>query len=175
MPAQNLVLYAQYQNPAIIVGQVGPAGGMIFYDQGGIVNGWQYLETSLSDQAGANVQEWSNITATLGTTGTVIGDGLANTAAIIGQAGHTSSAALLCDAYSQAGYNDWYLPSMDELNWMYSNLHLSGLGNFAAEYYWCSSESATVTYAWRLHFNTGATTETIKTDIISRVRAIRRF
>jgi hypothetical protein len=41
--------------------------------------------------------EWSNITnLAVGTTGTAVGNGLANTNAIIGQVGHTTSAALLC-------------------------------------------------------------------------------
>ncbi|MFA6505781.1 MAG: InlB B-repeat-containing protein [Treponemataceae bacterium] len=174
--AANVILYAQYQNPAVIVGQVGPANGLVFYDQGSILNGWRYLESSMSDQAFAGMQVWSNTTVTLGTTLPGIGEGLANTMAIIGQAGHATSAALLCDNYISV-LADWYLPSLDELNWMLVNLHQAAppLGGFAPEYYWASTESATVTYAWRQHFNTTAQTEVVKTDNIARVRAIRRF
>lgn len=68
---------------------VGPSGGLIFWKSGN-----DYLEAAPSDQSHA----WSNITNTaIGTTGTAIGTGQANTTAIIGQAGHTDSAAKLCN------------------------------------------------------------------------------
>jgi uncharacterized protein (TIGR02145 family) len=69
---------------------VGPAGGYIFYK-----NGNQYLECAPSDQSVSSA--WSNITnVAIGTTGTAVGTGSANTTAIIGQAGETSSAARIC-------------------------------------------------------------------------------
>jgi len=70
---------------------VGPAGGWIFWKSGN-----DYLEAAPTDQSIA--QAWSNITnVAIGITGTAIGTGQANTTAIIGQAGHTDSAAKLCD------------------------------------------------------------------------------
>lgn len=70
---------------------VGPAGGWIFYK-----NGNNYLEAASSDQSA--IAHFSNITnQAIGTTGTAIGTGQANTTAIINQAGHTNSAAKLCD------------------------------------------------------------------------------
>jgi hypothetical protein len=74
---------------------IGPAGGWIFniVDLGDSL--YSYLEaapTDLSDN------QWSNIPGQLiGTTGTAIGTGQANTMAIIGQAGHTDSAAKDCN------------------------------------------------------------------------------
>jgi hypothetical protein len=69
---------------------VGPAGGFIFWKSGD-----DYLEASPADQVSGNV--WSNITNLTVGTGTAIGTGQANTTAIIGQIGHTTSAAKLCD------------------------------------------------------------------------------
>lgn len=75
------------------VGDIGPAGGYIFYKSGTTCyEGGRYRV--------AVVTPWSNVTSTLiGTTGTDIGDGKDNTAAIIAQSGHTTSAANL--AYTQ--------------------------------------------------------------------------
>lgn len=72
---------------------IGPRGGLIFY-----IDDTTYYEAASSDQ-GTN-EAWSNITAIeIGITaqGTAIGTGQANTNAIIAQAGHTNSAAKLCD------------------------------------------------------------------------------
>lgn len=68
---------------------VGPAGGWIFYK-----NGNDYLEAAPYD---CDYSVWSNIQDTaVGTTGTAIGTGNANTGAIISQGGHVTSAAKLC-------------------------------------------------------------------------------
>jgi hypothetical protein len=70
---------------------VGPAGGYIFWKSGN-----DYLELAPTDTAEAVA--WSNIdNAVCGASGTAIGTGQANTLAIIGQAGHTDSAAKLCN------------------------------------------------------------------------------
>jgi hypothetical protein len=71
----------------------GPAGGLIFYKLGN-----NYQEASPTDLS--TNQRWSNIhDVAIGVTaeGTAIGTGQANTLAIIGQTGHTTSAAKLCD------------------------------------------------------------------------------
>ncbi|MDR0644085.1 MAG: DUF1566 domain-containing protein [Treponema sp.] len=49
----------------------------------------------------------------------------------------------LCEEYALNGYDDWYLPTIQELKWMYYNLHKKGMGNFkssGSDYYWFSSE-----------------------------------
>jgi hypothetical protein len=74
-----------------------------------------------------------------GTSGAV-GTGQANTTAILSACSTPGIAARLCDEYVFNGYDDWYLPSLGELQLCYNNLYLNGVGNFAGYwYYWSSS------------------------------------
>jgi hypothetical protein len=111
------------------------AGGYVFYNDGNSGG----LVAAKVDQS--TTQIWSNITNVLVTTGTAIGTGQANTIAIIGQTGHTTSAAKLCYDYDDGTYSDWFLPSKDEMNLVYLNLIARGTGNFASMFYWTSSEN----------------------------------
>lgn len=87
---------------------VGPGGGWIFY-----IDGTTYYEVSQSD---LTTSAWSNITSTLiGGTGEAIGDGEQNTQDIINQAGHTASAAKLCDDLSST--TGTYLSVTVESEW----------------------------------------------------------
>jgi hypothetical protein len=74
----------------------GPAGGWIITSTDNGDGTHTYYEAAPSDISIS--QAWSNIiNASSGATGKLQGTGLANTAAIIGQAGHTDSAAKLCN------------------------------------------------------------------------------
>ena len=48
-------------------------------------------------------------------------DGLSNSLAIASQPGHTNSYAALCLNSNQGGFNDWYMPSIEELNILWQN------------------------------------------------------
>lgn len=53
----------------------------------------------------------------------------------------SSYAARLCKELSYKTFDDWFLPSLEELNLMYVNLHKNDLGSFAdTVIYWSSSE-----------------------------------
>lgn len=71
------------------------------------------------------------------------------------------------------GFKDWFLPSKDELNLMYKNLHKEGIGGFADDDYWSSSEGSAFN-AWKQYFNNGIQYLTNK-DFNLRVRAARMF
>ena len=72
-------------------------------------------------------------------------------------------------------FNDWFLPSMDELNEMYTNLHLFGLGNFELVlWYWTSYENDANT-AWIQSFATGAQGFALKVNTGYVIRACRSF
>jgi hypothetical protein len=108
-------------------------------------------------------------------------DGLANTNAIVAQAGvGTDYAAGLCKAYNAGGFNDWYLPAAWELNQCYNaainvNEVLDNTNGFQPSYYWSSTEDLNTT-AWNEGFSYGGSTSNyIFKNNSYAVRAVRRF
>ena len=71
---------------------------------------------------------------------TVIGTGQQNTIAILAACPTKGIAAEVCASSTLGGYNDWFLPSKNELAAMFWNLHKKGLGGFGNSRYWSSSE-----------------------------------
>ena len=142
-------------------------GGIIAYIDG---SGQHGLIAATADQSTA---EWSNIhNSSVGSTGTLIGTGQANTTAIVHQSGFTGGAAKLCTDLVVGGiYSDWYLPSKDELAQLY--LNKDTIGSFVSGGYWSSSETAANT-AWAQGFNDGSWVSSAKTSVIN-VRAVRSF
>ena len=172
------------------IGDTGPAGGLVFYDKGFYSNGWRYLEVAPAD-IGSFVygyyrpdKENNNVVGTAA----AIGSGRCNTERLVkymdidGKAYSQSSgeavaeyASWKCLDYSCGGYDDWFLPSRDELNLMYKNLHKQGLGSFAyGNYYWSSSESS-AGYAWVQNFGNGALDDHGDRFNGCRVRPVRAF
>jgi hypothetical protein len=156
-------------------------GGVVFWvDE----TGEHGLIVSMVDVSTATA--WSNITSALD--GTNDWDGASNTTAIIGQTGHTSSAAKYCDDYTNADYgtgvfSDWYLPSRTELKLVWNNLYeihkaIISDGNSSTkplqpEVYWSSTEVVPFN-AYTILFTSGSISSLSK--INSRMaRAIRAF
>jgi len=121
-------------------------GGVVFYtwkDAQGTEHG---LVVSIKNQSDSCV--WSNVLDTIGASARSRYDGKSNTAAIISQPGHTTSAALLCKTYSAGGFNDWYLPTLQELGVLYLNIpavnltlaSIAGATQFNNFIYWSSIE-----------------------------------
>ena len=114
-----------------------------------------------------------------GADGTAIGTGNQNTADILAGCSETNIAAYLCDTLTLGGYNDWFLPSKDELNKLYQNIgqgNALGLGNvgvFASYGYWSSTESDG-SNAWGQGFDYGNQFDFNKL-IGANVRAVRAF
>ena len=78
-----------------------------------------------------------------------------------------------CEELSLNGYDDWFLPSKDELNLMYENLHKKGLGGFTDYNYWSSSESNN-NGVWFQRFESGNQDFSVKYGYYM-VRAVRAF
>jgi len=180
MPNMNLTLYAQWS----ALRAIGPAGGLIFYDAGSIQSWGRYLEAAPSDQSTGHVwiEGGSTQTTLNGNTSTAIGTGQANSDYIIAQTGHTGSAAKVCLDYIYGIYDDWFLPSYDELLQMYWILQYEGVGGFANEAYWSSSEDDE-RRAFGVDFANGSSGSidksygegTIYPYFLFRVRAVRAF
>jgi hypothetical protein len=137
------------------IGDFGPAGGRIIYDKGSFSNGWRYLEAApLETEFSA---EWGGYEKNVVDTSNEVGFGKRNTQRIIeqlAQSGETGRAAQLCASLNFDGFNDWFLPSRDELRLMfycnytrYLGTDQSGqrlqnvpIGLSSDTYYWSSSQ-----------------------------------
>ena len=161
-----------------LVGNVGPAGGVVFYDKGGYSDGWRYLEAAWSDQSDGIA--WGPLETSVGGTGTGIGDGKSNSETIVAALGSGTYAARLCHDLELGGYDDWFLPSRDELDLMYPHLELIGGfpimdGTVYAGTYWSSSESSK-NAAWHEYIHSGELQNMgFGKDAPFKVRAIRAF
>ncbi|PKL13042.1 MAG: hypothetical protein CVV52_07635 [Spirochaetae bacterium HGW-Spirochaetae-8] len=182
-----------------VAGDTGPAGGLVFYDKGSVSDGWRYLEAAPTDIAvsGTYIFGYSRTDSTssattvlIGATATAIGTGQANTTALVNAMGSnayevlfafqsTSTtanyAARLCDIHVVGTFEDWFLPSIDELNSMYTNLKSNGLGDFTTTgFYWSSSEFAAGSASVKL-FNVNGTQQNNDKSSPGHVRPIRSF
>jgi hypothetical protein len=205
------------------VGQAGPGGGIIFYVASTPfacgptrAAACTYLEAAPSGWNTGNDPDrtWANTTYQTTTvnnstspetaTATAIGWGYRNTRAIIlqGNSDTATSAAALADSHtvtvSGVAYDDWYLPSKDELNQMCKwqrgitgadlttlttvctggslNSATNGASSagFVGSIYWSSSEYS-AGYAWTQSFQDGVQALDAAKSIANYVRPVRAF
>ena len=156
-------------------------GGVVFYvwkDAQGQEHGLIVDKVDLSTG-----QAWSNITdIEIGPSAQSIWDGLSNSNAIVSQPGHIVSAAALCLNSTNGGQTDWYLPSVQELNMLWSNYfavartlsHITEAALLQYTFYWSSSEYYG-NYAWSFYFNNGYADFGNGKGSTNYVRAVRAF
>ena len=106
-----------------------------------------------------------------GGTGTDIGTGQANTAAMLASAAAYDWAVSFCTNFISGGFDDWFMPSLAELQAMWTYRY--NIGYFANSTYWSSSETAW-NKAWLVSFNDGIGHNFLKNNTAS-VRPIRAF
>jgi TolB-like protein len=186
-PQAVFLLTGQGAQPVVYrIGNFGPAGGIIFYDKGVFSNGWRYLEAAPVEiefmatwgvsWEGHYGDELFNLFYVDGTM-VEVGFGKRNTQLImehLNQKGESGRAAQLCVSLNFDGFNDWFLPSKDELDLMYKNLKQKGLGSFGGNLYWSSSQLGIDDYVWYQNFDDGSQSGFLKNHFNS-VRAIRAF
>jgi hypothetical protein len=102
------------------------------------------LVCALEDQS-AGIQWYNGTHVRTNAKNITIGTGAVNTTRIIEKQGVTETdyAAGLARAYSGGGYDDWFLPSKNELNEMHKNRDvLEATVGFSvfSDYYWSSTE-----------------------------------
>jgi hypothetical protein len=150
------------------------AGGLIFNLDTLDIYPFDGLVAAHSDQHPS--EQWFNGTyMTTNAIGTAIGTGQSNTDSIVTYQGIGYYAAYICDTLTLNGYDDWFLPSKDELNLIYQNLYLNGFGDFFNNLFWSSSENeSNIGYAWRQNFLNGSQNLYDKGHLLS-VRATRKF
>ena len=167
----------QPNTQAFRIGDTGPAGGIIFYDKGNNSDGWRYLEVSPSttDRVDQNV---FSATAIYGqVSNRSVGAGLNNTRMYIERLHRNNVPANTALHYSNNlihnGFNDWFLPSIEELRLMYNNLRNNSSAGFLPRKYWsstCNSQGS----ALFIDFSNGQETLGDWSGTM-RIRAIRRF
>jgi uncharacterized repeat protein (TIGR02543 family) len=168
----NITVYAYWTPKPYNVGDVGPAGGIIFYDKGFYSDGWRYFE--MAPESSELSRSWGARMASISTSPD-IGKGQDNTTNIVDWmiANVDSGAARSCSSLVVDGVDDWFLPSKDELNLMYVNLKLNGIGGLSDGGYWSSSQGSSQ-YAYYQYFGNGSQGSVDKYDTYS-IRAIRQF
>lgn len=175
--AENNISVSAYGNEVsfttLSVGQAGRGGGIVFFDKGDTIGGWQYLETATSDQS-TGLAWGCSVTSIPGTQFTV-GSGEANTSLIVAGCNEPSFAAKLCNDLVLGGQTDWFLPSRNELFYMRKNLYTNNQGNFTTGAYWSSTEAGSDNTAILLSFDNSVNTGSDGKANAYRVRAVRAF
>lgn len=201
---------SDYGKGLYVVGDTGPAGGIVFYDAGStqtstykdsegndVTYTWRYLEAAPStykDDAffGYYYKEYSNtLSAIIASDNTAIGTGRSNTRTIVNTLGELacnssssysqksgSYAALVCDNYSVeyngVTYDDWFLPSKDELNELYRVNKGENMIRYPWPQYSTSSESSE-TDIWCQNFSNGSQNSNFSRDTKYHILPIRAF
>ena len=146
-------------------------GGIIFYIDG---TGQHGLVCAPTDQVTIAGADWGCYNSTItGADGTALGTGNQNTIDIVNGCLTEGIAAKICYDLDLNGYTDWYLPSKDELDLMYTNLKAAGLSSFSSDFYWSSSEYSYGS-AWLQDFRNGTKSANVKFGKLD-VRAVRSF
>jgi hypothetical protein len=168
------------------VGNQRPDGGYIFYcdpvrytkdvkdTPKKLPDGKIGLEAAPYDQS--TWYAWSVLRDPIKLTNAAIGTGQQNTIDINKLLKYTPSAALLCAQQTIGGYNDWFLPSIEELTLMYTNLYLQhNKGHFTDYYYWSSSERENGVSVWTKDFWRGGVPCDFNKYVPNYVRCARAF
>ena len=184
--------------PVCNVGDIGPGGGIVFYDAGKTESWGRYLEIAPKSCEGVRlpfrpmskpkVMVYPGELPKTWLIAKGLGMGRANTRAIVAAFGATTNAAKYADDLVCGGKDDWFLPSKNELDIAFNRLaqnRVAGndtpVGGFNKGYYWTSS-IYNYTTAWTQYFMDGQQFDRVQTfdgnknpPTPFRVRPVRAF
>jgi hypothetical protein len=183
------------------VGDIGPGGGIVFYDAGKEEYWGRYLEMAPQSCEGVRypwrpagndktvyTPQGDQTAAELRLLAKGMGMGKVNTRIITMALGAGKYAAKYAEDLVCNGRDDWFLPSKDELDTAYNRLAQNRVGSkdtpiggFNKGYYWTSTDYNNAT-AWSQYFMDGQQFDRVQTmdgnktpPTPFRVRAIRAF
>ena len=156
------------------IGDIGPGGGVVFYDAGSTQPWGRYMEAAPAgwNGGGADPKAMTCNKAPVVITAAEsesIGSGLANTKAIVAMC--ASGAAVLAATYTGGGKTDWFLPSKAEMDELFKQRET--VRGFDDGYYWSSSRNSAGS-SYRMHFPIGSPYYDYKNGE-SGVRPVRAF
>lgn len=178
------------------VGDIGPGGGVVFYDAGRHQTWGRYLEAAPSSTEAVGLT-WERARTRVRTVyqslpwarqqpqrakAKLLGMGESNTRTIVRTYGPGQYAARYAASLVVNGKDDWFLPSHDELTLMYTVMQTANtpMDPLKRSFYWSSSEYD-LNNSWTVNFKDGQMfdrlKDTVPTESIKaiRVRAIRAF
>ena len=180
------------------VGDIGPGGGIVFYDAGKTESWGRYLEIAPKSCEGERLP-WrpannkkgvylGRSAAKMRVEAKRLGMGKINTDRIVSAIGDGNHAAKFASDSVCGGKDDWFLPSKDELDIAFNRLaqnRVAGndtpVGGFNKGYYWTSTSYNDRT-AWTQYFMDGQQFDRVQTldgnaipPTPFRVRAVRAF
>ena len=186
------------ENTVCKVGDIGPGGGIVFYDAGKTQSWGRYLEIAPKSCEGERLP-WRPANNTKGVylgrsaaksrvNAKLLGMGKINTDRIVSAIGAGNHAAKFAADSVCGGKDDWFLPSKDELDIAFNRLaqnRVAGndtpVGGFNKGYYWTSSDYNNKT-AWTQYFMDGQQFDRVQTldgnatpPTPFRVRPVRAF
>ena len=180
----ELIAFEDYE--AWEIGETGPAGGHVFYDKGNYSDGWRYLEAAPVSTEFYDIK-WGADHANCYGTEREVRKGAGNTEIALKKLEilrESCCAAQLCVDLDYNGFDDWFLPSVDELVLIYTNLKQNGLGDFNdSNHYWSSSrvqrvengDSFREDHAWSVDFSNCEESFYLSQYFPHYARAIRAF
>ena len=171
------------------VGDIGPGGGVVFYDAGSTQPWGRYLEAAPAscEISGAPFKPEGGVQGLYAlqidrVRAKAIGMGKANTDLIVQKYGATRNhAAALVRSQACNGVTDWFLPSSGELNLAWRvlaqnrvNREPTPVGGFDIGYYWTSSDY-NGTEAWTQYFTDGQQFDRVQTLSANKQAPYRTF
>jgi hypothetical protein len=125
-------------------------------------------------------KKWGSQGVYIDGTNTIVGSGEQNTLLITENDPYYGAAAY-CDALVTGGYDDWFLPSIDELRIIYAYRNiiresmLQNVGTYQSSNYYWSSSQFNASYAWYLIFGNEAEVVSNLKDYNIAVKPIRAY